>query len=462
MTDLQRAYNALSGKQSAYTTAWRYYDGDQPLKYSTERLRELFRSIDVNFKQNWCAVVIDAVTDRVVLTGFDVGDKTASDALQSAWNANRLNLDAADVHEAALVTGEAFIIGWKNDDGKTEIYYNDPRMVHVFYQEDNPKLKEFAAKWWVDASGFWKMNLYYADRVEHYTTRSKSQPQSANAFKPDEIPVEKHDFQIIPVFHFRRTRRGTRSELANVIPQNDAVNKLLSDMMVAAEFGAFKQRYIISAGDTSDLKNSPGLIWNIPGGDGQGQQTAVGEFTETSLDGYLNAIDKLVNAIAIISRTPKHYFMNAGAGVSGDALIAMEAPLVKKVEKLQEAFAPSWQEVAEFILRQSGINIVASDIVPTWKRAESVQPVAEAQARQANVNSGVPLVTALRWEGKSANEITQMEKDQKDEQARTKTLAQSVMDVVKTNDAQTNPVTNGNQNSNPANNGNGENKNVIS
>ena len=456
MTDLQRAYNALSGKQAAYTMAWRYYDGDQPLKYSTERLRELFRSIDVNFNQNWCAVVIDAVTDRTILTGFDSKDKTASSILQSAWDGNHLNLDAADVHEAALVTGEAFIIGWKDDDGNPEVYYNDPRMVHVFYQADNPKVKEFAAKWWVDGeSGKWRMNLYYPDRVEHYITASKNQPQSAGAFKPDEIPSEPHDFGIIPVFHFRRTRRGIRSELANVIPQNDAVNKLLSDMMVAAEFGAFKQRYIISGSGTSDLKNSPGLIWDIPAGDGQEQGTTVGEFTETDLDGYLNAIDKMVNAIAIISRTPKHYFMSAGAGVSGDALIAMESPLVKKVKKLQEAFNPAWQEVAEFILRQSGVSIAASDIVPTWERAESVQPVAEAQARQANVNSGVPLVTALRWEGKTAAEIEAMEKDQKAEQARNKSLAQSVLNVVRTEDAQTNPPQTGNQNGNPAKNGEG-------
>lgn len=456
MSDLQRAFEALSGKQAAYTLAWRYYDGDQPLRYSTERLRELFRAINVNFNQNWCAVVVDAVTDRTILTGFDVKDKGTSDALTKVWNENHLNLDAADVHEAALVTGEAFIIGWKDADGNVEVYYNDPRMVHVFYEADNPKVKDFAAKWWVDGeTGRWKMNLYYIDRVEHYTTASKSQPQSANAFKPDETPTETHDFGMIPVFHFRRTRRGIRSELANVIPQNDAVNKLLSDMMVAAEFGAFKQRYIISAGGTSDMKNSPGLIWDIPAGDGQSQPTSVGEFSETDLDGYLTAIDKLVNAIAIISRTPKHYFMSAGAGVSGDALIAMESPLVKKVKKLQEAFNPAWQEVAEFILRQNGFGIPAAEIVPTWDRAESVQPVAEAQARQANVNSGVPLVTALRWEGKSAAEIEAMQKDQKEEQARTKTLAQSVMNVVRTEDAQTNPPTNGNQNSNPANNGEG-------
>ena len=48
-----------------------------------------------------------------------------------------------------------------------------------------------------------------------------------------------------------------QSEIAMVMSNQDAINKLLADMMVAAEFGAFRQRYIISQVDPGSLKNAP-------------------------------------------------------------------------------------------------------------------------------------------------------------------------------------------------------------
>ena len=64
-TDLELAYKALSDKQLAYDRLWSYYDGDQPLVYSAQRLKELFRDISARFTENWCQVVVDSVLDRL-------------------------------------------------------------------------------------------------------------------------------------------------------------------------------------------------------------------------------------------------------------------------------------------------------------------------------------------------------------------------------------------------------------
>src|SRR5690606_40424882 len=60
------------------------------------------------------------------------------------------------------------------------------------------------------------------------------------------------------------------------------------------------------------LKNQPGLIWDIPAGDGVGQPTQVGELSATDLGNYLAALDRNANVIASISRTPKHFFFQSG------------------------------------------------------------------------------------------------------------------------------------------------------
>jgi hypothetical protein len=44
-TDLQRAFEALTGKQATYDNLFKYYDGDHPLVYSAKRLREIFHGL---------------------------------------------------------------------------------------------------------------------------------------------------------------------------------------------------------------------------------------------------------------------------------------------------------------------------------------------------------------------------------------------------------------------------------
>ncbi|NLG65810.1 MAG: hypothetical protein GX537_09430, partial [Actinobacteria bacterium] len=54
MTDLERAYHALTAKSADYGRYWDYYSGNHPLRYSTERLERLFNDIHTRFVQNWC------------------------------------------------------------------------------------------------------------------------------------------------------------------------------------------------------------------------------------------------------------------------------------------------------------------------------------------------------------------------------------------------------------------------
>jgi hypothetical protein len=203
-----------------------------------------------------------------------------------------------------------------------------------------------------------------------------------------------------------------RSELANVITPQDAVNKLLADMMVAAEFGAFRQRYVISQSDPGRLKNSPNEIWALPAGDGSGQATSVGEFGQSELRVYLDAMDKLATFIGIATRTPRHYFYQQGGDPSGEALIAMEAPLNRKILAYIERFTVTWQKVAAFLLALSGTVVDPMDITPIWEPVETIQPLTESLIRQNTVGAGVPLLTALRREGWTDAEVDALMADQ--------------------------------------------------
>lgn len=416
-TDVQIAYDAIKAKLTPQSTLWDYYDGQQPLVYSTERLAELFRDVNAHFEQNWCAVVVDSALDRISLSGLSVAkDKAATEKLASIWADAGMEIESDDSHLAALVTGEAFVIAWKDDAGM-QVFYNDPRMCYVHYDLSNPHIKLWAAKMWLDSGAKkWRMTLYYADRLEYYET-DKDKITNYRAFKPSTPDRADNPYKVVPVFHFRLERRVIKSAMQNAIAPQDAVNKLLSDMMVASEFGALKQRYVVSQNDPGNLKNAPNEIWWLPGGDGQGQPTMAGEFSSTDLGNYIKAISEISSSIAIITRTPKHYFFGQGGGTpSGEALIAMEAPLNKKCERYIKRFSATWRELGAFLLQLDGANVDAQAIEAMYENPSTVQPRTRADIRKVSVDSGMPLATVLRREEQwSDADLAQMETDRADD-----------------------------------------------
>ena len=428
-TDLELAYNALQGKQKAYDRLWGYYDGDQPLVYSAQRLAELFRNVNARFTENWCAVVVDSVMDRLNLGRFQVADdERATDLLNDTWLRTEMGLDSDDAHLAALVTGESFVIVWREDGGDLQAYYNDPRMCHIEYDPENPRQKLWAAKWW-RVGPQWRLTLYYPEQLQYYYSTDEYLTAGYNAFKPMPDPIAVNPFGQIPVFHLRTERRVVKGELGESITDlQDAVNKLLSDMMIAAEFAALPQRYVISQMDPGQLKNAPNEIWMFPAGDGTGQPTAAGQFAAADLTNFGTQIDKLSTAIGIISRTPRHYFYAQGGDPSGEALIAMESPLNKKVGKRIERFTATWQKVAAFMLSLQGLDVDPMQVTPIFDVVETVQPMTESQIREGNVRAGIPLTTTLRREGWTDAELEQMAEDRAAEQLAQADLARAYLD----------------------------------
>lgn len=426
-TDLKLAFEALQGKQAAYKKLFDYYDGNQPVMYTASRLGDIFRGVDARFTENWCAVVIDAVKDRINLRNILVPEPQA-DLWSELWTKSDLALESDDVHEDMLVAGESFVL--VGSDGQS--YHNDPRLAHVFYEAEYPRIKRMAAKWWVNEDGFLQLSLYYADFIENYITRNKAeQTQGYADFVPFGDPMPNLLGQI-PVFHFRMSRRAMRSDLINVLPIQNGINKLLADMMVAAEFGAFKQRYIISSAEIKNLKNAPNELWDIPAADGIGQPTQVGQFDETPLENYLKGIEQLAMATSSITRTPKHYFFTIGSNLSGESLQAMEAPLVKKAQDRIDRCIPVWRDVAMAMLSARDLpsksQIEARDIAPVYDRPEVVSPRAVAETRELNIRAGMPLTAILRDEGRSDKYVAQVMQDKADEQdAQNSSLASNLL-----------------------------------
>jgi hypothetical protein len=424
-TELELAFGMLRDKRAVIDKLFSYYDGNQPLQYSTERLQEAFGDMFAYFTQNWCGLVVDSTCDKLSLKGFGNKDKGIADELTNIWQSLNLSLEAQEVHEVALITGFSYIIIWKQEN-EIEEFYNDPRMCHIFYQSDNPKKKWFACKSWKDDNaGKAFLNLYFADRIDFYVS-PKIQPEKAGDFVLDKS--EPNLYGEIPVFCFQAKARGNIGELTpSIIQQQDAINKTMSDMMIAAEFEAFKQRIYITTQDLSDLKNEPGRIHQLAPSEPGMQPASAQELGGSDLSNFLSMISNFVNTIAIISRTPKHYLFDTGAQVSGDALVAMEAPLNKKAIKYQNRFSQTWKEVAAFLLKLDGKTVDPATIIPIWEAPETIQPVARAQLLSTLKTAGVPTKLAARKAGWSEDEIVELDKEMQADKLNSTTEEQAML-----------------------------------
>lgn len=414
MIDLQLAYEALKEKRTHHDKRIDYYEGRQPLRWSTERLQRVFKETHV-FVQNWCSVVIDAAADRMMLERFNVAkNDSLSNRLDELLRSTGLDLDTEDLSRDALVFGESYVLAWKDDE--IEAYRQDPRAVHLWMEPEHPRRPRMGAKLFTDDDGLGHMVLYYADRLEYYRTTKKL--EDLEAFKEGEWLVDEaaggvaeNPYGVVPLFCLQTNARAA-SDLDNAIPLQDVVNKTLSDLVTVAEYAAYPQRWMISnTDDQGKLPVDPQSVLQVPAGGPGEQPVSLGSFPAADMGNFTSILDSMSLSMAIITRTPKHFFFAQGGDPSGEALIAMEAPLNKKILRYEKRLGSDWARLAAFLLQLDGTAVEASQIEAVWDDPATIQPVTLAQIRATNVSAGMPLVTILRDEGWSQEEIDQMLQD---------------------------------------------------
>lgn len=409
---IQWALKALSDTLEDYERFEDYYIGEHVLEFSTGKWDEVFESTFEELADNWCAVVVDSAVQRLKITGWSCEDssaegKAAAKLAEDIWDRNRMDVEEIDVHTQGFIKGDSYLMVWENPDQKNEaeIYYNDATEITVYYDPANHRRVLRGAKRYTDERNQQHLCLYFPDRTEKYFIPSNMTEDQVAAFAgglltstaalpsgfiQEEEPIP-NTYGIVPVFHFKNRSIGSThgiSELKSIIPIQNAINKLLMDLLVASEFGSFRQKYIAGGGQPKDgWKSSASRIWATTDAN-----TKFGEFGQTDLEPIFKAIEVLVGHIAKISQTPMHYLRSSGDVPSGEALKTAESGLVKKVIDRQQIWGEKWSQVMTFALRIEGSN-PKSPVRPVWESAETRHDLEQAQTAQLKSILGIPLET---------------------------------------------------------------------
>lgn len=341
---LRRLHGALVARRPALQLATDYYDGSHNLSFQSKRFREAFGGLFDAFADNWCEVVVDASEERLNVEGFRVGDDVAGDAdAWAIWQANDMDGQSQLAHTDALVGGISYVIPWvgqSDDDTMPEVCVANAHDAIVEAHPKRHRERRAGLRVYRDEWGYDHAELFLPDTVHLYRTaqvRSDFETvDPANLSWVDEgtMPNPLGVVPVIPLQNRPRTRHSrhgviAQSEIRSIIPLQDAVNKLIADMLVGSDKQALPARWATGLEVPTDpATNQPvkpqvdtaSLLIN------ESSDGSFGVFPAADLRNFTQGIDLLVQHIASISRTPPHYLNASADRLSGEAL-ALDTPI---------------------------------------------------------------------------------------------------------------------------------------
>ena len=419
MTILKEAVNAVLERKDYYTTAKDYYEGEVPEVFATARLRRVFRTTGDLSRMNFCRPIVNAVSNRMEIASISGDTKTATAKIAEVWNNNDLGLEAKEIHDKALIYGDAYAMVWPDSNGDVRISYHSPEGMALVYNPENPTEKLYAVKIWRSEQNVTRMNIYTATSIRKYRTNSDTVTEGSQWTL---IETVENPFGEVPVFHFRTHRPFGRPEHYDAYDAQNAINKLFITSMHTIDYQGAPQRYALAnpdGGEGADfdddeadltamqnLKNGPGELWYMKG------VTKVGEFSVADPKNFWEPIKDTVRVMSALTDTPLHYFERTGNNPTGNGLRTAEAPLLKKIADREQSFGYTWRDIFRFVLRIEGIK---SGVQVFWQTHESLDELERWDVALKKINAGLSHRQALREGGYSDEQIEQIMSERQQE-----------------------------------------------
>jgi hypothetical protein len=422
---LEVLFQARREEHKIIATARDYYNGDHPTLL-TDRQREfLHHRRRLKFAMNYCRLVIDAVVERLAVTGFRADDQRTASWLASLWKTARLDAISKAVHLAAVRDGNGFIIVDYDplaDRPRFSLNQSDDGSGGVSMQYDADGNPVYAAKRWTVDGGpgagiTRRLNLYYPDRIEKYISNTTTPFWQPIKDEPFPLPwLDRFGDPLgIPVIHFRNRDVGTAqgsSEITDVIPLQDALNKTLIDLIAVADTNAFPLLVALGFEVPEDFTISPGALVQIP--PTMDAHTDFKMLSGADLSNFIGVLEHLVMEIARVSSTPLSRFQASGQVAAEGTLKQQDAGLVAKVEHKQVTFGNAWEDAMQMAIRLQNTFGAAryddtSPLETLWRPAAPRSEVEQLQTLLLKAQLGVPAEILLAEAGYTDIPVQQAE-----------------------------------------------------
>jgi hypothetical protein len=364
-----RLYAELQARQYDIELAQAYVDGNHRQPMLDDRASTAFRRIAGLAATNLCGLIQGTTAERLVVQGFRFGESTSGVAAQSAdadawriWQENDFDAESELAVSAALTAARSFIMvePARSPDAVPTMTVEDATQMVVAYAPGSRRERLAALKVFVDEwTGQRFATLLLPGTVHKWRSMDRQQAQLPGVvtvappqweLRDPGVEFEVNPLGIVPVFELRNRPRidGTvRSEIFDVIADQDACNHIALNMLIAAEYGAFRQKWATGIDIPKDPTTGQPIepdnvavnrLLATPA-----TEAKFGDFNVTDLRPYIDFYESRVKHMAAVSQTPVSVLLGAADNVAAEALALTISGHVAKVKNRAKHFEQAFE-----------------------------------------------------------------------------------------------------------------------
>lgn len=311
---------------------------------------------------NMLPFVVDARSHAMYVDGFRTPRSAEDVPAWDVWQRNKFDARQIGVHRSALAYGAAYVVVLPGAPVPVMRGVSARQMTTVFGDDDDwPRfaLERRRSGW----------RLFDAEAVYHFDGGGNGDSLEFLGFELHGATMDGEP--VTPVIRYHDTNdlddpvRGIVEPLMNL---QDQIDVTTFGLLVAQQYGAFRQRYIlgwVAESEEEKLKASASKLWTFDDPD-----MKVGEFDQTNLAGYIDSREASLRHMATISSTPAHELLGQLANLSAEALAAAEAGYRRAVTENETCLGESHEQSLNLSASYMGLPPDPSASV-RWRDTES-------------------------------------------------------------------------------------------
>lgn len=410
-----------------------FLHGDQDKPWAPQGIGEEHESLRQQSVANWMPLPVYAPIQRMRCEGLrsGIGDAADKALWRDVWAANKLEARQTIVYESMMTHGRGIASVWPNisNHQRPIVRPQSVRNVYVHPSEDDPFTAEYAVKLverqktpnaLVVPNGSrdseWVAFVYDDDSWYRLTREGEGW---ADGGKEGSHPMKAVPFV---TFDYRPNANGEIfSPVDPLIPQQNAINTIRFNMLLAMQFSAFRQRVV--TGFDPVMRDESGQIVYKLNPDGSpvlvngrkvpllnefgraavdrmlvfnGDQTKVFDMPESNLANYVTMLTEFLTQFFATSQVPPQYLLSRMANLSGDAISGAESTLTSLQGELKRYANEGMVELFTLASRASGRDEPMPDMEMLYADTEVKSFAQIVDGIQKLITSGFPREAA--WE----------------------------------------------------------------
>lgn len=403
----------------------KYVRGEQDLPYAPAGVSREYMALREQAIANWCELYVSAPVQRLAVTGIRTGvgsdEATRTATNEQVWRwfqANRWGKRQTTVFESIMKHGLGVVGVWPSDRGAPKIRPESLGNVYLHPDPEDPFSVAWAVKITTVEVVASRLELPSSMSIERRVARVYDADRvivlenSGDGWKIDQSRSGINPLGRVPfaTFDYKAYSDGRPwSGLDHMMRQQDALNSIRFNTLLAMQFSAFRQRII--SGFDPQVRDEHGEIKYRTHPDGTpmldadgnpipvlvnigkvgvdrllafpGVDTKVYDLPESNLANYTQVYDSFLAAFFATGQIPTQYLPQKLSNLTGDALAGAESAFASLIKEIQRAADEGVVETAELAW------IAAGNDPGEW------DPVAEAAWADAEARSFSQIVDSI-------------------------------------------------------------------